>query len=88
MVKALQDPNWRFWPIHFDVPTTPQLFGQIVVDAGIEGIAYTSVLTKKPCLVIYPQNFANSSSYVQLDDPTPVDIVEKRIDATTFKSFV
>jgi hypothetical protein len=59
-----------------------------VSDAGMEGIVYTSVLTRKPCLVIYPQNFANSSSFVELDDALPDTTVQRRIDSTTFKKFV
>ena len=58
------------------------------LDAGIEGILYTSLLTDKPCIVVYPQNFANASSFVEIDDPVPADTVQKRIDASSLKNFV
>lgn len=88
MARELLTPNWRAWPMRLDVPAPSQIFGQIIVDCGIEGIVYTSALTKKPCLVVYPQNFANSSSFVELDDPVPSEIVQKRIDSATFKNFL
>jgi hypothetical protein len=80
--------NWRNWPTLYDVPAGSQVFGGIAVDAGIEGILYESVLTGKKCLAVFPQNFLNSSSYVQLDDPTPSDAVRKRIDSGNFAEFI
>lgn len=88
LVKELQSPRWREWPMGFDVPASTQIFGRIVLDAGIEGILYDSVLTHSLCAAIYPQNFQNSSAYIELDDPCPPENAHKRIDATTFKNFV
>lgn len=88
LVEELLHPNWRFLPIQLDIPSNSQIFGRIAMDAGMEGILYTSVLTGKPCLVVYPQNFANTSSFVQIDDEAPNEAVRKRIDASTFKNFV
>ena len=80
--------NWRNWPMLYDVPAGGQIFGGIAVDAGIEGILYESVLTGKECLALFPQNFLNSSSYVELDDPAPSDDVRTRIDSTNFGEFI
>jgi hypothetical protein len=88
LTHGLEMPNWRDWTMRFDVPAPCQIFGRIVMDAEIEGILYTSVLTKRPCLVVYPQNFRNSASYVELEDPLPIEIVHKRIDAATLKTFI
>ena len=88
VMKTLLDPNWRFFPMQWDVPANPQIFGQMVMDAGLDGIVYPSVLTGKTCLAVYPQNFTSSASFVEIDDPVPADIVRKRIDATTFKDFL
>ena len=88
LVDELRSPTWRAWPMHYDLPSPSQIFGQIVMDAGIEGILYTSILTDKPCIVVYPQNFANSSSFIEIDDPVPADTVQKRIDASSLKNFV
>src|SRR5579864_1303695 len=80
--------NWRNWPMLYDVPAGGQVFGSIAVDAGIEGILYESVLTGKECLAVFPQNFLNSSSYIELDDPAPSDDVRTRIDSTNFAEFI
>ena len=72
----------------YDVPAGGQIFGGTAVDAGIEGILYESVLTGKECLAVFPQNFLNSSSYVELDDPAPSDDVRTRIDSTNFAEFI
>lgn len=88
LVGELQSFKWREWPMGYDVPASPQIFGRIVLDAGIEGILYDSVLTHTPCAAIYPQNFQNSSSYIELDDPCPIETIHKRIDSTTFQNFV
>lgn len=87
LVKELQSPRWREWPMGYDVPAPAQIFGRIVLDAGIEGILYDSVLTNSPCCAIFPQNFSNSSSYVELDGPCPPETTHKRIDCNTFTNF-
>ena len=86
--EELMKKNWRLWPMQFDVPTSSQIFGQIVQDAGIEGILFNSSMTDQPCLVVYPQNFVNSPSYVELDGPLPAETVPRRLDGDTFKRFI
>jgi hypothetical protein len=88
LVRELQSSRWREWPMGFDVPAAPQIFGRIVLDAGIEGVLYDSVLTHSLCSAIYPQNFQNSSSYIELDEPCPPETIHKRIDSATFKDFI
>jgi hypothetical protein len=85
---ALMFDNWRNWPMLYDVPAAGQIFGGIAVDARIEGILYESVLTGKECLAVFPQNFLNSSSYIELDDPSPGGDVRTRIDSGNFADFV
>jgi hypothetical protein len=71
--------------MQFDVPATPQIFGQLVVDAGIEGIVYPSTHNKKSCLAVYPQNFRDTESYVELDDRPPHQVRFRRLDASTWR---
>lgn len=85
LLQALLDKNWRALPMQADVPATSQIFGQLVVQAGIEGIRYKSKFNNKECLVIFPQNFKNSDSYVQLDDEPPPGTQFRRLDANTWK---
>lgn len=81
----LLDPNWRVLPQVVDVPANSQLFGQLVRSAGIGGILYPSKFTDKKCLVLYPQNFENTSSYIELDDECPENVSLKRIDKLNWR---
>jgi hypothetical protein len=85
--SVLEQPNWRNWPMVFDVPAASQVFGNIVVNAGIEGILYRSVLTQRDCIAIFPQNFVNSSSFIEFADPIPSG-VQSRIDSSNFGSII
>lgn len=83
LINSLQDPNWRLWPMQFDVPVASQIFGQLVSEAGIEGILYPSKFTDKDCLAVYPQNF-EEGSFIQMDDTAPPEIKIRRLDVTTW----
>lgn len=78
LLDTLLDPNWRIHPMN-DIPSNSQIFGQIVYQANIQGILYPSKFTKKECLAIFIHNFNNSNSYIQLDDPPPIENVVTKI---------
>lgn len=86
--KHIYDKNWKKAPNIFDIPAIPQIFGQLVKDAGIEATLYKS--TKKSrtglCLAVFPENFKNSESYLNLED-CPKSIKNKRMDSETYESF-
>jgi RES domain len=85
---VLEQRDWRSWPMVFDVPSTCQIFGRFVMNAGIEGILYHSAITQRTCLAIFPQNFLNSSSFIELDDAAPTAKVQSRIDSSNFKDVI
>jgi RES domain len=82
---ALLDPHWRRNPACFDIPSNSQIFGHLIYLAGIEGILYPSKFTKKLCLALFPSNFANTDSYVSLDDTPPHSAVPTRIDGQKWR---
>ena len=86
--KTLYDINWRREPNLYDLPASSQIFGQLVKNAGIEAILYQSTKNSKKglCLAIFPENFENSDSYVELDHP-PQYVINKRMDSKTFQTF-
>lgn len=86
--RVLMMPDWRNWPMLYDVPAGSQIFGSLALDAGLEGVLYESVLTGNECLALFPRNFLNSSAYVELDDPVPSDNVPTRMDSTNFAQFI
>ncbi|HKT89887.1 MAG TPA: RES family NAD+ phosphorylase [Candidatus Sulfotelmatobacter sp.] len=85
---VLEAKNWRNWPMVYDVPAVSQIFGGLVMNAGIEGILYNSSITGKACLAIFPQTLVNSSSFVELDDAPPSREVKTRIDSSNFREFI
>jgi hypothetical protein len=81
LLSALYEPNWRSMAMHLDLPCASQVFGQLVVDAGIEGIRYKSKFTGKPCLAIFPQNFMEPDSFVNIMGEYPPSIKRIRLEA-------
>jgi len=84
MHDALLDKNWRYSPMHFDIPSVPQIFGQLVHHAGIEGILYPSRLTGNDCIAIFTRNFDKTTSYIELTDSAPDEVLTRRIDASNW----
>ena len=85
LLETLLAGDWRVPPSMYDVPANPQIFGYLIYQAGIEGILYPSKLTSKDCLVVFPRNFAASSSNITFDDEAPHSKVPKRIDCTNWR---
>jgi hypothetical protein len=85
---SILTPHWRQSPELFDIPSNSQIFGQICANAGIQGILYPSKLNAKACIVIFPQTFANSNSFVELADETPQKKIRGRIDSTNWEEFI
>lgn len=85
LMYSLLDPNWKIQPANYDIPSNSQIFGQLVCDAGIQAILYPSKLSKKPCLVVFPQNFENTKSYIQLDGEIPSSVVVRQLNHQNWK---
>lgn len=86
LLQVLLASDWRAWPMLFDVPVASQIFGQMVLDAGIDGILYPSKFSGKECLAIFPQNFDYpEKSFVALDDELPPGVKIKRLDVVSWE---
>jgi len=81
--NVLLSKNWRMWPMQFDVPASSQVFGQLVSEAGIEGIIYPSRHNDKICLAIFPQNFRGTSSFIELEEKPLFRVGFPRLDSNT-----
>lgn len=86
LMSTLTYENWRAFPQHVDVPANCQIFGQLVSEAGIEGIKYPSKYAGKNCLAVFPQNFRGKDSFVELKDQTPPGVDRRRLDSSTVDS--
>lgn len=85
LIKDLLQPNWRGMPMVYDIPANSQILGQIAHAAGIEAILYPSAKkSEKNCLVVFPENLAQSASHLEIEDNTPSEIKFKRLDSHTY----
>lgn len=85
LLDTLLHPEWRQIPSNGDVPSNSQIFGHLVLTAGIEGILYPSKFTGKLCLATFPRNFSSTDSFVMLNDEAPHEKVPARIDASNWR---
>jgi hypothetical protein len=75
--------------MQFDVPSNSQIFGELVCQAGIQGIIYRSTKTTGVCLAVFPNNLAAApSAYVELVPPVPDEIELTRLDWTTWRELI
>ncbi len=77
--------DWRDYPAQVDVPSNSQIFGQIVMGAGIDGIVFPSKFSGKNCVALFPERLADSESCVDIVDPTPDPRVIRRLDRDTWR---
>jgi len=81
--RQLLHPNWRMLPAQFDLPSNSQIFGRLVAAAGVHGILYSSVRdATRACVALYPQNWQDSASFVEVEDATPEGIRARRLDGS------
>lgn len=59
-----------------------------MLEAGFEGIRYDSTKGDGQCLVLFPRQLTGSSSYVELAGDVPPECVQRRLDASTWKTLV
>ena len=81
-------PDWRSLPMQFGIPSNPQIFGNLLRNAGFEGVLYPSSKGNESCLAVFPENLTGSDSFVELADATPAGVSNIRLDANTWRDFI
>lgn len=71
LLNGLMAENWKVWPVHFDVPANSQVFGQMIVEAGFEGILYRSAKGGERCLAVFTRQLGNSDSRIAVRGECP-----------------
>lgn len=87
LVGAITSLGWRGEPMQVDIPGAPQVFGQLVWNAGIEGIVFPSSKGSADCMAIFPENLS-SSSFAELDHGAPEGAMHLRLDGTNYRDFI
>ncbi|MFA5161027.1 MAG: RES family NAD+ phosphorylase [Elusimicrobiales bacterium] len=83
LANALFAGEWRRMPMLYDIPAQCQVFGQLVFNAGIDGIVYPSRVSPGNCIAIYPRNLI-PGSYVQLSGAVPASLKITRLDRVSW----
>ena len=81
--RVLAAKDWRALPAQFDIPAPPQIFGQLLRDAGYEAIVYPSARNDERCVALFPENFRTSESYLRVTGDYPHAITAPTLDSET-----
>ncbi|MBS0378112.1 MAG: RES domain-containing protein [Proteobacteria bacterium] len=63
--------NWRQYPAMWSTPANSQLLGSMLSYAGFEGVLFSSTITEKRSLAVFPRQLHHSESVVQVVAPPP-----------------
>lgn len=90
-LACLLDINWRRIPMAYNIPGWSQVFGKLAILSGARAVLYPSTKDGKNCLAIFPENFANSDSVIEIDKKVaPANINEESLvlDGKNHRRFV
>ncbi len=88
LYETIFSDEWRFAPMQLDIPANSQILGQIARSAGLEAILYTSVKCGHLALCVFPDNFKNSESCIQIVGEVADTVMDKRLDKNTYEKFL
>lgn len=81
--QSFMQEHWREFPAMMNTPANSQLFGHLLTQAGFEGVLYSSTITGKQNLALFPRQFSNSASRVRVATP-PINATCCELTATTY----
>ena len=84
VLESFLSKEWRKSPTVYNIPANSQIFGSLLVEAGVQGVIYPSKLTGKACIAIFPDAFAYSAARIELDGPMPHPNVPTPIDCSNY----
>jgi len=82
LLSTFLRPDWKAWPVHFDVLANSQVFAQMLVEAGFEGVLYRSARGADRCLAIFTRQLGNSDSHITVRGECPAGARMLELDAT------
>ena len=88
LYDSLMAQNWRYLPTQYDVPSNPQVLGNMLCSAGLQGVVYPSARSAGTCLAVFPQNLDSHDSYVEVMPRVPRELEISRLDWTTWRELL
>lgn len=85
--QTLLASNWRYWPVQYGIPASPQVFGKLLMEAGFDAVVYPSTIASGRCVAVFVSNFAASDSYIEVMDPCPEGVMFPRLDHVTYQDW-
>ena len=85
LLKSVLARQWRVVPALCGIPANGQILGSLARDAGLQGIVYESSITSEPCVAIFPENLADSDSFVRLTNELPGLRGPRQLDRKSWK---
>lgn len=82
---SLLASGWRYPPMQFEIPSSSQIFGRLLRNAGMEGVKYPSTKGSGKCIAIFTENLDGSDSFVELEDEAPTSVTHTRLHSGNWK---
>jgi hypothetical protein len=83
LFQSFMIEGWREFPVQVSTPANSQLFAHFLMQAGFEGVLYSSTITGKRNIALFTRQFKNSASIVNVLDP-PAGATCCELSAKTF----
>lgn len=81
LLRTMYDENWRAPAASFGIPSNSQIFGKLLVDAGIEAVLYESTRTKALCLAVFTRQLVGSDTRIEIHEDHPAEAKMCVLDA-------
>lgn len=86
--KTMLEGGWREYPVQCNVPSSSQIFGKMLLDAGFEGVLYPSARGRGKCLALFLDNFEGSNAHISLKGDPPHQDTITILDSSTYKELM
>ena len=83
--SSLLAQDWRMYPSQYEIPANSQAFGRLLLESRFDGVIYPSTKGPRNCLALFPTNFVDSESYVEVADKAPPGATKLKLDSSTWK---
>ena len=83
--SSLLTQDWRLYPSQYEIQASSQAFGRLLLESRFDGVIYPSTKGPRNCLALFPTNFVDSESYIEVTDNAPPGAAKLKLDSSTWK---